>query len=43
MDELAYRDEFARASIDKNTTTPIRVTYCPTCGHVFSVTPHAAR
>ena len=43
MDEVAFRDEFARSSKDKNETMPIRVMYCPTCGHVFSVAARQTR
>jgi hypothetical protein len=43
MDELAYRDEFARDTKDRNITIPMRVVYCSSCGYVFSVAPRPAR
>jgi hypothetical protein len=41
MEELAFRDELARSSGDKNITLPMRVVYCSACGYVFSVAPRA--
>ena len=43
MEELAFRDEFARSSADNNMTIPMRVVYCSACGHVFNVASRTSK